>query len=251
MSNDYAALGPHGSAIEAMVKQIDDKAATINQLISRLAVKPGEITETDLENARLRNPRNDKDIAKRNDMIAKAQKSLAELIAQTNELARQDVEQPLDETEKPKVQEQVKNLTADYKKMSAGLEGVAMAFGLDISNVEVKPIVHMSGRKTGGNVGAGAGIPKIRTKEVYVNDSLIQVKKPGKDNEFASTLSGAATELSKLHKVKITASDIQKSYFSAAGTEDTDSLPLDITFPFTFKDLKGEEVTVNVRAVRS
>lgn len=252
MANDFSVYGPHEVAIQTMVEKIDQAAVAHNALIGQLQVKEGEVSEDDLNNARELNPRNDADIAKRNEQIEKIQARLDVLLAETNELARQDVPKPLEGEEKAKVQTQVKELQDAYKKMNAGIEGFGTMLEIDLDKLEIKPLVHMSGRKTSGVGTPAQSGPKIRTSDVYVNGIRAEVKKQGgEEGETSSTFSAAAAYILKNYKVKVAAADMHTPYFAAAGTTNSDDLPNDVEFDFPIKDDKGVENVLRIRAVRA
>ena len=247
-------VGIHSGTFQTLLDEVKKKTVTHNGLVAKLSVKEGGDNSEAINSIREQNPSNDPELAKKNKAINEIQSKLDQLIASANKDAEKYLPQPLEEDKKSAVQEQVKNLQLEYKKMVAGIEQVAGMLGVDYSVIapEIPSLQHMNGKRTGGvGEGRGAGIPKIRTKACYIDGVIAETKKPGKEGEMSSTLSSVATVLTKTHKgAKISASDLQAPYFEMAGTTDIDKLPNEVEFPFSFK---FGEVTIHktIKVIRA
>lgn len=227
---DYSKFGAFAPAFEQMIPQLAEKGTEHDDLVSQLKVKPGEVDTEALEAARLRNKSGNAEVRKLNDTIAKAEARIAELKEQAYESVKGDIPQPLSEEDRPKVQEKVKTLRAEFNKMHEAIETMADTFGLSLDGIEL-PTIMANARKSGG--GGQTGGFRIRTTDVFVDGNRVEAKKPNSD-ETTSTLSVAASVISKAVKSKVAAADLQKAYFAANGTEDYDSIPADSEFTFNY-----------------
>jgi hypothetical protein len=227
-------FGAFAATFKGMLPQLDIKANEHNELVARLKVKEGEISEDDLEGARLRNKAGDPKVTKLNQTIEAALAKVEELKAQAYELTKNDIPQPLSEEERPKVQEKVKTLRAEFKQMDEAIQTVAGSLGVKLDGIKL-PTITANARTVGGGGQTGHQGPRIRTTDVFVDDNRVEAPKAGKPDETTSTLSVAANVISKAVKSKVAAADLQAAYFAAAGTSDYESIDSDFEFTYVYE----------------
>lgn len=254
---DYSKFGAFAPTFQSMLPNLFTIAQQHDECVADLNVKEGTITEDDLEAARLRNKSGGEDVTKINKAVRELEKKMSELKARAWELVEGDVPQPLNDEDRTKVQARVKDLRAEFKQTLTAVNVVAASVGIDIdkTGVELPQLSGNAGRSSGTRQGHSG--PRFRMDEVYVNGTLVQAPKPNKPEEMTSNLTVAANQINKDHKLKITASDLQKAYMDANnvkpdedGSVDITKLPMDSTFTFTVKD--GETVhEFEIRAKRS
>lgn len=240
---DYdKAFGPFASTFKTMIPQMASVADTHNELVAQLNVKAGEISEDDLEAARLRNKSGDKDVTKLNAAIAKLEAELEKYRARAYELVQDDIPQPLTDEEKVPVKARVKDLRDQFKTLNDAIHAVAKSVNLSLDNAPI-PTINTNGSTRGGGTRKGFSGPRVRTKAVYVNGVYVEMKKPNNPNETTSNLSVAAAHITKEVKAnpRVTAVDLQQAYFAAAGVSldadgnlDSSKLPTDKTFTYVY-----------------
>lgn len=252
---DYTKFGVHAATFQTLIPQIEATAAEHDDLVSQLSVKEGQVSDEILENARLRNKSGNARVAKINSMITRALAEIEKLKLESYELVEDDVPQPLTEEERPKVQARVKELRDTYKTQLEAINTVAGAIQVSLDGVEL-PSIMANGRRTGGTGTGHSGI-RLHVGAVYVNGDLSFKPRPHKPGETMSSLSTAATDInSKVGTGKVSASDLQKRYFEAAGISpdengniDRSKLPKDMQFTYRYVD--GENVQeFEIRVVR-
>lgn len=238
-ADPYAKFGVMAGPLAELIPALKAKAVEHDGLVAQLSIKDGEISDDVREATRLANKSNNPDVVKLNANIAKLRKTLDEQLAQAYSLTESDLPKPPSEEEVKKIQERVKNLRSDFKSSVSSLQNLSKTFGLSESDLnEILPVIKTNGRVTiaGTSTRAGHHGPRLHFSNVYVDDKLAEMKKPGTDPvEMTSSLSAAANEISKAVKSKVSASELQTAYFAAVGSEDFDSAPNVQEFKFVYK----------------
>lgn len=252
---DYTKFGPHEATFRAMIPTLVQTAQTHDELVDRLNVKEGEISEDIMESARLRNKDGNKRVKQLNETIAKALEQIEKFKAECYDLVKDDLPQPLTDEERPAIQEQVKNLRQQYKVQYSGVEAVADMVGIKSALEEITlPTIKTNGRVVSGGSGGtrvGHHGPRLRFKEVYINGELAEGKSTNDPNKKVSNFSMAANKLkSELKTQNVSASDLQEAYFKAAGTEDASKINSDFTFTYVYVDGENKR-EFEIRAVRN
>lgn len=251
-------FGVYAATFRTMIPQIEVVANEHDDLTSQLHIKEGAISEEALETARIRNKSGNPDVTKLNENIRKVEAKLEELKANAHELVQDDVPKPLTEEEAVSVRARVKDLRDQYTKQMEAVKTIAGSVGVSLDDVEL-PTIMKNGKRVGGG-GTGHHGPRIRFSSVFVNGEHVEAKKPNNPNEMTSNFTVAANYITKEVKAnpRVTAVDLQKSYFKATGVEpdsdgnlDSSKLPAEQEFTYVYTN-PGDKSTTEfvIKAVR-
>lgn len=255
-SIDYSKFGPHEATFRAVMAPLEEVSVTHDDLLVRLSIKKGEINEEILENARIRNRNNNKQVTTFNEQIGKLEEKLSELKEKAYSLVEDTLPKELTDEEKVSVKARIKDLRDQFKSKSLAVETIAEAVGVSLEGITLPSIATNGVRVSGsGATKVGHNGPRLRMDAVTVNGNVAEAPNPNDKTKTSSNFTIAAAVISKKLGLsvaeKITATDIQSAYFAKAGTEDVTQIPhtLEFEFPFTKADKSVE--TFVISATRS